>query len=350
MQLRPERLDAHLREKLAPLYVIHGDEPLLQIEAGDAIRAAARRAGCDDREVLVAESGFAWSALAAADQNLSLFGGRKLIDLRIPSGKPGVEGARALGAYAQRLGGDNVTLITLPRLERTTLTSEWFGALERKAVVIVTAAVDLAQMPGWMRARLARCGQRATPEALQRLVEFTEGNLLAAQQELDKLALLFPDRELGIEEVEAAVADVARYEVAQLSEAWLSGDAARVVRVLDGLQAEGESVQFVLWQLGEDVHALSVIAQAIAQGAPLAQALRDARVWGQRQAAMESAARRVDAARIRRALQALIRLDAISKGIGRGDVWAELRACGLLLAGASLPEAVHHTNPRRPPY
>lgn len=337
MQLKLDRLDAHLRDKLAPLYVIHGDEPLLQIEAGDAIRHAARRAGCEEREVFVVEAGFNWGSLAASNQNLSLFGGRKLVDLRIPTGKPGVEGAKVLGEYAQKLNPDNVTLITLPKLDRATLASEWFSAFEQCGVVIPTLAVELAELPAWLRARLGKLGLRATPDALQRIVDCTEGNLLAAQQEIAKLALLFPGRELTVEQIDAAVADVARFEVTQLSVAWLSGDATRICRILDGLQAEGESVQYVLWQLSEDVHALWSIAEALAQGTPPAQAVRNARVWGPRQAAMERAAKRIQRPCLEHALQQVMRLDAISKGIGRGDVWAEIRACGLLLAGVNLP-------------
>jgi DNA polymerase-3 subunit delta len=332
VQLRLDGLDAQLRGKLAPLYILHGDEPLLQIEAGDAIRAAGRRAGCDEREVFVVEPGFSWAEFASTNQNLSLFGSRKLIDLRIPTGKPGVDGARALAEYAGALNADNVTLITLPRLDRAASKSEWFGALESHGVTIATPPLSLDELPAWVRARLARQGLRATADAVQRIVERTEGNLLAAQQEIDKLALLFPDAELDIDRVEAAVADVARFEVAQLSEAWLTGDAARACRVLDGLQAEGASVQYVLWQLTEDLHALWQIADALAQGAPLAQALRDARIWGPRQKAIERAARRVDRARLERLLAAAVRLDAISKGIGRGDVWDEIRSWALKLA------------------
>jgi DNA polymerase-3 subunit delta len=332
MQLRLDGLDAHLRGKLAPLYVLHGDEQLLQIEAGDAIRVAGRRAGCDEREVFVVEPGFNWAEFAGANQNLSLFGSRKFIDLRIPTGKPGVEGARALAEYAGTPNADNVTLISLPKLDRAGLQSDWFAALEARGVTIATPPIGLDELPAWVRARLARQGLRANADAIQRIVERTEGNLLAAQQEIDKLALLFPDTELDVERVEAAVADVARFEVAQLSEAWLVGDAARACRVLDGLQAEGASVQFVLWQLSEDLHALWRVAEALAQGTPLAAALRDARVWGPRQKAIERAARRVDRARLERLLARAVRLDAISKGIGRGDVWDEIRTWALELA------------------
>jgi DNA polymerase-3 subunit delta len=339
VQLRPDRLEAHLKNKLAPLYLIHGDEPLLQIEASDAIRAAARRSGCEEREVYVAEPGFNWAVLAAASQNLSLFGARKLIELRIPNGKPGKDGGEALVSFAKNLSEDNVTLITLPRLERAQFGSEWFVALDQRAVSITTEPVTAAEMPAWITARLARRGLRATPESLQQLVDFTEGNLLAAQQEIDKLALLFPGSELGLAQVESAVADVARFEVAQLSVAWLSGDAARACRILDGLQAEGESVQFVLWQLSEDVHALASILEATRDGLPLAHALRSARAWGPRQNALERAARRLEGESVEAALRQLVRLDAISKGIGKGDVWGELRACAVRIAGKALPEA-----------
>ena len=228
MQLRPADLAAHLARKLQPLYVIHGDEPLAAIEAGDAVRAAARRAGCDDRELFIVDQHFRWDAFLAANANLGLFGSRKLIDLRIPSGKPGIDGAAALERHARSLDPDGVTLITLPRIDRATQASAWFCALDAAAVMIAVAPVERAALPAWLAERLGRNEQRVTRDTLAWLAERCEGNLLAARQEVDKLALLLPKGQLAHDDVERAVADVARYDIQELSEAWLQGDAPKL--------------------------------------------------------------------------------------------------------------------------
>jgi DNA polymerase III subunit delta len=335
VQVRLQQLAAHLAKGLAPLYVVHGDEPLLAIEAADQIRSAARAAGFDEREILVAEPGFKWDSFAAANRNLGLFGARKLVDLRIPSGKPGVDGARVLEDCAAHPHPDTLTLIALPRLDRAAQASAWFSALERAGVVVVVQPLERDELPRWLAARLARQNQRASADTLRFLADATEGNLLAARQEIEKLGLLLPEGELDHDAVLAAVADVARFDVFQLSEAWLAGDAARSLRILAVLEAEGEGMPLIVWQLGEDLHALSSVLDDSAEGMPLAAAVRTARVWGKRQAALERAARRVDAAAIPPLLQRLARLDALSKGIGHGNGWDELADIALALAGRS---------------
>ena len=320
---------------------MHGDEPLLAIEAGDQVRAAARRAGFDEREVLVAEPGFRWEALSAATRNLGLFGSRRLIDLRVPNGKPGVEGARVLEDYAAHADSDTLLLLTLPKLDRGAQAAAWFTALETAGASIAVYPLERHEMPGWIAARLAAQQQCASDDVLQFLADHTEGNLLAAQQEVEKLALLLPAGELDADEVEQAVADVARFDVSQLSEAWLAGDASRSCRILAALESEGEGVPLLLWQLSEDLHALASVLTALASGLPVAQALRNARVWGKRQAAMERALRRVRPAALPGLLQGLAQLDALAKGIGRGDVWEGLTRLALRLCngGRSDPAA-----------
>jgi DNA polymerase-3 subunit delta len=339
MQLAPAQLAAHLAKGLAPLYVVHGDEPLLAIEAGDQIRAAARAAGCDEREVLVVESGFKWDAFSAASRNLGLFGVRKIVDVRLPTGKPGIEGARVLEDCAANPNPDTTVLITLPRVDRATQSSAWFCALERAAVVIAVQPLERSELPAWIAARLARARQRASTETLQFLADTTEGNLLAAQQEIEKLALLLPEGELDARAVEQAIADVARFDVFQLSEAWLAGDAARACRILAALEAAGEGLPLLVWQLGEDLHALAAVFTAVAGGGQVSGALRNARVWGKRQAAMERAVRRVQPSALPSLLTRLASLDALAKGIGRGNAWDALRELALALAGRPLTAA-----------
>jgi DNA polymerase-3 subunit delta len=333
MELRHNQLALHLERNLASLYVIHGDEPLFAIEAGDAIRRAARRAGCEEREVFVAESGFRWDAFVAANANLGLFGSRKMIDLRIPSGKPGVEGARALEAWAASPNPDHIALVTLPRLDRAAQQTAWFSALAAAGVTIAVYPLERDELPAWIAARLGAQRQRAMPPTLAFLADRCEGNLLAAKQEIEKLALLLPEGDLEQAAVEDAIADVARYDVFAASEAWLAGDAARTLRVLSVLEAEGEAVTLAVWQMGEDVHALASVIAQVRDGVPSGVAIRNARVWGKRQAALGEAVRRVPPAQIPGMLAALARLDALAKGLGRGNPWDDLAALALVLCG-----------------
>jgi DNA polymerase-3 subunit delta len=341
MQLRAEQLEAQLSKSLASVYVIHGDEPLLALEAADAIRAAARSKGCDEREVLTVERGFDWSELAQAGASQSLFGGRKIIELRIPSGKPGIQGAAAIQAMCDRLaraqsgggrlGKENVTLVTVPRLRKDDQNGRWFRALAGAGVVVDVYPVERARLPDWIGARLARQGQRATPEALGYLADRVEGNLLAAYQEVQKLGLLLPKGELSAERVRDAVANVARYDAYDCSAALLAGNMARYVRVLDGLRGEGESPVFILWALAEELRALARIQQGLEAGRSIDQLLRENRVWGERQGLMKTAVKRYARAALERALVHAARIDRASKGVGPGEPWDEFVRLGLEL-------------------
>ena len=261
MKLAGGDLGQHLARGLSPLYVLHGEATLLTLEAADAIRAAARADGIEEREVLTAEPGFKWAALRGAAQSLSLFSVRKLLEVRIPSGKPGVEGAQALQAYCENLDADTVTVVTLPRLDKTAQNSKWFTALAQHGVVIESGEIPLRELPGWIGARLRLQRQSTDPDTLRFLAERVEGNLLAAHQEIQKLALLYPEGALSFEQVKDAVMDVARYDVFKLSEAMLAGDAARFARILEGLRAEGEATVLVLWALTEDIRALARVSR-----------------------------------------------------------------------------------------
>jgi DNA polymerase III subunit delta len=331
VQLRPEQLSAHLEKPLAPLYVVHGDEPLLTIEAADAIRAAARRQGFEEREVLIAGSQFRWDELLMASGNLSLFGASKLIDLRIPSGKPGRDGGEALQRYCQQLGQGLVTLISLPLADWQAKKAAWFLALSNVGVVIECNAPGLAQLPTWIAARLARQQQTAPREALDFIAAHVEGNLLAAHQELQKLALLHPPGQLTLEQVEAAVHDVARFDIDKLRQALLAGDAVRCVRLLDGLRAEDVALPLLLWAVAAETRAVALVRSAMDRGMSVDGALREAKVFGPRQNAVRNAAQRVTAAAARSALLHAARVDRMIKGLARGDVWDEMLQLALRL-------------------
>ena len=332
MKLSGKDLPRHLAKGLAPLYVIHGEALLLAIEAADAIRLAARTAGYGEREVLVAEKGFNWEALRSSAQSLSLFSSRKLVDLRIPSGKPGVEGGQALQDYCQHLHADTVTLVSLPRLDGATQKSKWFTTLAEYGAVIVADEIALQALPAWIAGRLKQQGQSADADTLIFLAEKVEGNLLAAFQEIQKLALLFPAGPLTFEQVKNAVMDVARYDVFKLSEAMLAGDVARYAHILGGLRAEGAATVLVLWALAEDIRTLGKVLRAMQQSGNLATALRDARVWGVRQKLVERAVRRFTPAVAERALRQAAHLDKVVKGLRPGDAWDELLQLGVRCA------------------
>lgn len=334
MKLSGEDLPRQLAQGLAPLYVIHGEALLLAIEAADAIRAAARTAGYTERAVLIAEPGFEWAELRNSAQNLSLFSTRKLLDLRIPSGKPGIEGAQALQDYCQKLNADTVTLVSLPRLDKTALGSKWFTALSAQGVIIATEEITLNALPTWIASRLKRQNQSADTDTLVFLAERVEGNLLAAYQEIQKLGLLFPAGPLSFEQVKDSVMDVARYDVFKLSEAMLAGDVARYAHILDGLRAEGTATVLILWALVEDIRTLGKVLRAMQSSGNLASALRDARVWGARQKLVERAVRRFNPAIAERALRQAAHVDKVVKGLRRGNVWDELLQLGVRCANA----------------
>lgn len=335
MALRAEQLEAQLEKTLATLYVIHGDEPLLALEAADAIRAAARRRGHAEREVLQVERGFDWSALAHAGASLSLFGGAKIVELRIPSGRPGTEGAAAIVAYCARAAAEIVTIVSLPRLDRATQSSAWFRTLAETGIVIDVFPVERARLPAWIGARLARQGQRAAPEVLEFIADRIEGNLLAAHQEVQKLALLAPRGELALEAVREAVTNVARYDAFDASAALLAGDTARYARVIAGLHNEGEAPTLVLWAIAEDLRALARVQDGVRAGRPLEQLLRENRVWGARQSALRAGLRHVARGAIDRAIRRAAEIDRAIKGVAKTDPWEGFIRLGLELAHGS---------------
>jgi DNA polymerase-3 subunit delta len=353
MQLRPDQLAASLERSLARVYTVHGDEPLLAQEAGDAIRAAARAAGFTERVVFtVSGAHFDWSSVLGAAQAMNLFADRQLIEIRMPSGKPGKEGSEALQHYCQRLGDDVLTLVTLPRLDGQQLRSGWFAALEAAGPTVRVETVARAALPAWLAQRLARQGQRVEPgEAGERTLAFfadrVEGNLLAAHQELQKLALLHPAGELSFEQVEAAVLDVARYDVFKLGEAVLAGQVARALRMLDGLRAEGEAPVLVHWTLAEDIRALRRLKQAVDAGRPLPLALREARVWGAKEKLFERVLPALSDPDLGRLVQAASVCDGLVKGLRHPDwpaePWDGLRRLVLLML-----QAVPAAGGRRP--
>ena len=342
MNVKPDQLGTHLARGMKPLYVVHGDEPLLAQEAGDAIRAAARDAGYGERKVYTVGNAahFDWDGFLGASQAMSLFAERQLIELRIPSGKPGKDGSEALQRYCETLSDDVVTLVHLPKLDWQQARSGWFGALDQHGVVVRVDAVERRDLPAWIARRLSAQGQRvAEGDEGQRTLTFfadrVEGNLLAAHQELQKLALLHPQGVLSYEQVEAAVLNVARYDVFKLGEAVLAGQVARALRMLEGLQAEGEAAVLVHWTLAEDIRALKRVRDAVSGGKPLPMALRENRVWGVRERLFERAVPLLTDNGLAALLDAAQVCDGLVKGLRHPDwpldAWESLRRLVLML-------------------
>lgn len=337
MQLAPHQLANHLQKGLKSLYTVHGDEPLLAQEAADAIRAFARTQGFTERSShTVAGAHFDWSEVLAAGGSLSLFADKQIIELRIPSGKPGKEGGAALQQLAEQARGNEstLTLVMLPRLDKLGKSSAWFGALESFGITLAVEPVERNALPAWIAQRLAVQGQRvAAGEAGQHSLQFfadrVEGNLLAAHQEIQKLALLYPPGELTFDQIESAVLNVARYDVFKLSDAVLAGQIIRVQRMLDGLQAEGEAAVLVHYTLAEDIRALKRVKDAMNRGSPLPMALREQRVWGTRERLFERVLPRLGDAALASLLRAAHQVDGVVKGLKSPDwptePWAALQ-------------------------
>lgn len=335
MKLPLARLARHLeRQTLEPVWAVYGDEPLLVLEAADAIRARARALGFDERLVFVAEANFSWERLSQEADSRSLFASRRFLELRLPQGKPGTEGAAWLAERAKNPLPETILLVTLGELDWQARKSAWFAALEQHAVAVEANAPPREQLPEWWRERLARQGQSASPELLRLLAERTEGNLLAARQELEKLALLFPPGPLPEEAVRAAVFDLARYDPEALRQAVLEGDALRALRLLRTLTAEGCAAPLLLWAIAGALRLIAAAQEALAQRAPLEALWRQERVFRpEEKRAIEHSARRLPP--LRAALTACARLDRIAKGAETGDF--ALEAERLLLSLSTAP-------------
>ena len=346
MQLALPQLQAHLQKGLRSLYTLHGDEALLVQEAADGIRTAARQQGYTERSVhVVSGAHFDWSEVLAAGGSMSLFAERQILEIRVPTGKPGKEGSPMIQQLAQSAEGNDstLTLFILPRLDGPTKKGAWFGALEQFGVSLQIDSLDRAQLPQWIAQRLKLQNQSVAAgqdgqNCLQFFADRVEGNLLAAHQEIQKLSLLYPAGELTHAQVESAVMNVARYDVFKLSEAVLAGQVARVQRMLDGLQAEGEAAVLVHYTLAEDIRALKRVKDAMAEGRPLPMALREQRIWGVREKLFERVLPKLSTARLAQLLKNAHQVDGIVKGLKVADwptdPWQALQRLALRVSSA----------------
>jgi DNA polymerase-3 subunit delta len=338
MRVRPHELASHIqRQGIAPIYLISGDEPLQMNEAADAIRARARAQGYSGRDILEAGARFDWNELTAEANSLSLFAEKRIIDLRVPSGKPGRDGGKALSEYAERPPEDTLLLITLPKLDKGQLSSKWLKALEARGVFVQIWPIEGNRLQPWIEQRMRQAGLTPGPQVIAMLAERIEGNLLAAAQEIDKLKLLHGSGVITLEHLQESVADSARYDVYGLVDAALEGRVGRTLRMLNGLKAEGTASPVVLWALAREIRTLCSLARLVAQGRSAQQAVAGAReVWDKRKPLVSQGLQRLNLHQWRQLLQLCCLTDRAIKGQERQDPWLLLQRICSGMAGARL--------------
>ena len=333
-QLDINQLSGSLKSTLQPLYVIHGEEDLLRIEALDSIRAVAKQRGYLNRESYTVESAsFDWNEVLANADSAGLFADLKLLEIHIPSGKVGKNGGEALQQLAENLPRDAVTLIVFPKLERAQTQAKWFAALSKHGTMLEAKAVSSNALPAWINTRLQQHGLEAEAAAIALFAERVEGNLLAAKQEIDKLALLFPQGHLiSIQDAQESIANVARFDVFQLAAAWMSGNVRRTAHLLDGLAADDEEPVLLLWAIAEDVRTLIRLSAALKQGKTVQAVRNELRLWGDKQQYASQAVKRLTVPRLMNALKTCAQIDRQIKGAEAGEAWATLRQLVMQLA------------------
>lgn len=333
MKLNPQQLDSHLSSGIAPVYLISGDEPLLVDEALDVLRAAAVAQGYTERESYMAERGFDWERLDVGLQNLSLFATRRLVEVRLPTGKPGDKGGKFLTSLVASPVEDTVFVVTTPGLDNKARKTKWASSLVKQGIWLDLPAPDFASLPRWIAGRLQRAGLTGEPAAIELLAAQVEGNLLAAKQEIDQLVLLAEGGRVTVDTVRESVANGARYDVYQLTDAALVGDVGRAIRILGGLEREGIAAPLVMWSLAREIGTVADVVYRIDGGASPAKAMADAHVWGVRQPLIGRATRTRSPAAARALLRRAARTERIVKGKLQGQPWNALRELTLSLAG-----------------
>ena len=321
MKIRANQLSSHLKNSLAPCYLVTGDEHLLVAEALDDIRKAARAAGFGNRELHVATTGFDWSQLMSSTGNMSLFAEQRIVELRLPTGKPGRTGGQAIVDLVEQSGPELLFIVTAPKLDRSAAASKWARSIESHGVALQIWPIGLRELPGWIANRMRQAGLQPDRDAVALIADRVEGNLLAAGQEIEKLRLLLGEGKVTADDVKEAVANSSRYDVYKLTDAALAGDAPRAVRILGGLRAEGVEPVIVMWALTRELRTLATLDDAVRQGTDLGSAMQAARVWNSRQGLMRSCVSRHKHGDFHRMLKASGRADAAAKGQRYGDPW-----------------------------
>lgn len=334
MRLNPHDLDAHLKRPLAPIYFVFGDEPLLVDEATGKLRSTAQAQGFTERVRLTAESGFDWNTLLGEANALSLFASRKLIELSMPGGKPGDAGAKALMDYAQTPPPDNLLILQSGRLDGATRKRKWFSALEKAGVVVQVQAPDAASLPNWIMQRMRQQGLQADNEVARFLAQLNEGNLLACDQEIRKLALLSEDGRVTIDDARKSAADNARYNMFMFVDVCLGGNLKRAMRMLRGMREEGAEPVLIAWAMTKEIRGMVGISSELAKGLPLGQAMKKACVWSSRSTVVKRAAERLSLRQWQERLLDMAHLDRLIKGAETGNIWTEMETTVAAICGS----------------
>ena len=333
MRLRPEELSKHLNKQLLPIYVVSGDEPLLVQEASDLVRRHAREHGCTEREVIDASpKNFDWQEILSSATSMSLFSERKLVEIRLPSGKPGAAGSKALCAYVELAGPEDVLLLIAGKIDKQSMNSKWVKTLDKTGAIIQVWPIGARDLPRWLQQRVANAGMSIDADALQLLSDRVEGNLLAAVQEVEKLKLLITDTNINAQAVTEAVSDNARYNLFEMVDSALRGDTKSSLRMLHGLRAEGTEAAVALWALAREIRTLQLVQAECKGGQNVQQALRSQRVWNNRMQLMQSACNRHNAESLSTILELAAVADGSIKGFADGKPWDNLESVILALA------------------
>ena len=338
MRVYPEKLASQLQQQVLPVYLISGDETLLVQECADAVRSAARAAGCAEREVIeVGGRDFDWQAILQSAGSMSLFAERRLLEIRLPSGKPGADGSKALCEYLDMASPDDVLLIVSGKIDKQSTNSKWYKALDQAGATIQLWPVDTRELPNWLQQRVSGAGMRIDRDAVQLLAERVEGNLLAAVQEIEKLKLLAKDGHITVDTVTESVSDNARYNLFAMVDAALCGKSRDSLRMLHGLRAEGTEAVVVIWALAREIRTLYDVQAECDRGSNPQRALTERRVWKNRMSLMQGALRRHNSSSLGALLQLAAAADASIKGFGPGRPWDRLEDVLLAIAGTPLP-------------
>ena len=333
MKLNPDQLNNQLKQSLLPVFLLHGDEPLLIQESSDLLRQVARDQGYLEREVLHAESGFQWEQLLEKANSLSLFAEKQLIELHIPNGKPGPRGTEILCSYLQSPSPDTLLVIYCPKLDASTQKTKWVKAIEKSGALVTFWPIEIERLPGWIGGRFKQAGMNASAAAVQMLCDRIEGNLLAAIQEIEKLKLLYADQPIGEEEILASVSDSSRYDLFTLMDTALAGDQQRCVKIINGLRAEGTEPTLVLWALSRDLRTLLNLTRESNAGQISESLFKKHRIWGKRKSLINKALRRTPPTQLSKLLQDCTEVDRAIKGAVSTSPWNQLTSILLQLAG-----------------
>ena len=339
MQVHADQLANRLSGSLLPVYLVHGDDPLLTMEACQAVRDAARAQGYSERQVFTVDKSFDWQALTGASQSMSLFAEKRLLELRLPTGKPGTAGSEVLATLAAEPDDDTLILVWSGRLDKKAQAAKWVKALDAVGAVVAVYPLSPAELPSWIKQRMTQHMLNAEPGVAELLAYRYEGNLLALAQEIEKLALLFAERVVTVADVEDKLGDGARFDVFRMVDTCLKGDGPGAVRALSGLRSEGVAPVLILWALVREIRALAQMSAELALGKTESQLFRNFRVWSTRQSMVRGALRRHSRGRWFALLQGAHRADKVIKGREAGDAWLALQALGLALSGVRLNAA-----------